>query len=405
MQCPLISVIVPIYRVEAYLPQCIESILNQTYRNLEIILVDDGSDDRCPKICDDYAQRDSRIIVIHKKNGGPDSARKTGMESSTAEYVSYVDGDDWIEPTMYETLMRLLLNQKVSVVVCGIWDENNGNVHARFPYFPEGKYVGNIFKKKIESKILYTGEFFEAGITVVLWDKLFKKEFLNKYQMLPHNIVPLVDDTLVSIPAILESRSVYITHTCLYHYRVRQSSLKRTIVQNVLHPVIRYYPDWINCLKQVSTNSAIEKQLQYYMLYHLVARCPGALDNPMCGQILNLYGGMRLDAKVIIYGAGVAGIHLRQYLSGISHSSLVAWVDRDYSGFPIEMDISSPEIIPNLEFDYIIIAVTRHKFMKAIKLNLSAIGICPKKIRWVDEQYICHPEIALQKAGIPVERV
>ena len=93
---PLISVIVPVYGVEAYLNQCIDSILAQTHKNLEIILVDDGSPDRCPTICDEYARKDSRVRVIHKKNGGLSDARNAGLEIATGEYIGFVDSDDWI---------------------------------------------------------------------------------------------------------------------------------------------------------------------------------------------------------------------------------------------------------------------------------------------------------------------
>ena len=106
----LISVIVPIYRVEAYLEQCIQSIRNQTYKNLEIILVDDGSDDQCPQICDRYARVDERIKVVHKVNGGLDSARKAGIIAASGKYIGYVDGDDWIEPEMYEQLLMYRIN-------------------------------------------------------------------------------------------------------------------------------------------------------------------------------------------------------------------------------------------------------------------------------------------------------
>ena len=101
-----ISVIVPVYNVENYLRRCVDSIINQTYKNLEIILVDDGSPDNCPVICDEYAQKDSRIKVIHKENGGLSSARNCGMDMATGEYIGFVDGDDWIESDMYKFLIE-----------------------------------------------------------------------------------------------------------------------------------------------------------------------------------------------------------------------------------------------------------------------------------------------------------
>lgn len=102
----LISIIVPIYNVELYLEKCIESIINQTYKNLEIILVDDGSTDSCGKICDEYAKKDNRIKVIHKINGGLSDARNKGMEIAKGKYIGFVDGDDYVASDMYETLYK-----------------------------------------------------------------------------------------------------------------------------------------------------------------------------------------------------------------------------------------------------------------------------------------------------------
>lgn len=107
---PLISVIVPVYKVEQYLIECVTSILNQTYQNLEILLIDDGSPDNCPQMCDKFATMDSRIRVIHKTNGGLADARNTGLENATGEYVAFVDSDDWIDLNTYTEMMHLLLD-------------------------------------------------------------------------------------------------------------------------------------------------------------------------------------------------------------------------------------------------------------------------------------------------------
>lgn len=115
----LISVIVPIYMIEQYLGVCIESILNQTYKNLEIILVDDGSKDLCPEICDLYAKKDSRIKVIHKDNGGLVSARKAGIQIASGQYIGYVDGDDWIEKEFYESMYCAIKASEADMVCAG----------------------------------------------------------------------------------------------------------------------------------------------------------------------------------------------------------------------------------------------------------------------------------------------
>ncbi|MGL5203953.1 glycosyltransferase family 2 protein [Cetobacterium sp.] len=106
---PEISIIVPVYKVEKYLRRCIDSILAQTFKNFELILIDDGSPDNCGKICDEYAEKDERVVVIHKENGGQSSARNLGLDTAKGKYIGFVDSDDWIEPDMYETLYNLIL--------------------------------------------------------------------------------------------------------------------------------------------------------------------------------------------------------------------------------------------------------------------------------------------------------
>ena len=113
-----ISVIVPVYKVEPYLRKCLDSIVNQTYRNLEIILVDDGSPDNCGRICDEYAERDKRIRVIHQKNGGVSSARNEGLKIASGDWIGWVDSDDWIEPDMFEYLLENAKKSKADIAVC-----------------------------------------------------------------------------------------------------------------------------------------------------------------------------------------------------------------------------------------------------------------------------------------------
>lgn len=115
---PLISVIVPVYKVEAYLGPCVESVIAQTYRNLEIILIDDGSPDRCPEMCDAWAQKDSRIKVIHKENGGVSLARNVGLDAATGDYVMFVDSDDLIVSNIVETLLDSCQRNNVLLAMC-----------------------------------------------------------------------------------------------------------------------------------------------------------------------------------------------------------------------------------------------------------------------------------------------
>lgn len=168
----MISIIVPIYNVQKYIRRCIESILTQTYRNLEIILVDDGSTDACPQICDEYAVEDSRIKVIHKENGGLSDARNAGIEIATGEYIGFVDSDDYILPQMYEILYKACLDYDVAIAMCGrkVIDEN-------------GKILKDEFCTNTNS-LLSAKEAVESLLTFdkcdpAAWDKLYKRNLFS----------------------------------------------------------------------------------------------------------------------------------------------------------------------------------------------------------------------------------
>lgn len=126
-----ISVIVPVYKAEKYLCRCIDSILMQTFKNFEVLLVDDGSPDRCGEICDEYARLDERIKVIHKENGGVSSARQCGIDNAKGEYTIHVDSDDWIEPNMLEELYQIAKAESADMVICDYYEENGKNTSCK----------------------------------------------------------------------------------------------------------------------------------------------------------------------------------------------------------------------------------------------------------------------------------
>ena len=179
MQPPNISIIVPIYDVEPYLRTCLDSILRQTYRNLEIILVDDGSPDACGAICDEYALRDKRIRVIHQTNGGVSAARNVGLAAATGDWIGWVDPDDWIEADMFEFLLCQAQKEKdIDVVICGGYEEYK---YRKVPFgcpcrqildrkgalqgFLEDRYMHNALYDKLWRKKLYDGIRFPVGHT------------------------------------------------------------------------------------------------------------------------------------------------------------------------------------------------------------------------------------------------
>lgn len=216
MNEPLVSVIVPIYNVEPYLDRCIRSIVDQTYRNLEIILVDDGSPDGSPEICDLWAKSDSRIRVIHKENGGLSSARNAGLDLCDGVYIGFVDSDDWVEPEMYETLLRACLDNDSMLAVCG-----------RYVVTGDEKIVD---KCSIESVVLEPTEFVSRMLIgdrcdASACDKLFHRSLWSDCRF-PHG--KIYEDIAVMYKPALRANCVAIVGKPLYNYYRHNNSITKS---------------------------------------------------------------------------------------------------------------------------------------------------------------------------------
>lgn len=207
----LISVIVPIYDVEQYLNQCVESIVQQTHKNLEIILVDDGSPDLCGLLCDEWARKDARIKVIHKENGGLSDARNAGMAVAKGNYIGFVDSDDWIENNMYEIMLRTLLDTNADFCACGIIDSYSNKNIVR-PIIP------HIGVSKDFLRMLYDNTIFPVSSC----NKLYRKEILNNFSFPKGKIC---EDAFTTYLLIDRAKKITQIQTPLYHYRIRDNSI------------------------------------------------------------------------------------------------------------------------------------------------------------------------------------
>ncbi len=391
----LISVIVPVYRVEKYIEQCIDSIRNQTYQNLEIILVDDGSDDGCPQICDMYARKDQRVKVIHQPNGGTNSARKAGMRIATGKYVGYVDGDDWIEPEMYEKLYEHAVESGCSIVESGVIDSWNEKYVKRFPRICEGKYTEQNFKKYVEPFFIYTGTFYENGLFPYLVTKLFRKTCIEHFQLSNDDSFNIMDDVLCTYPAVEAAESIYITYECFYHYRVREDSTKRIVRTNIMQMTRENYKNWIGKF----IGQPARDQMKFLILYLLISKEPWAFDEPESNTYLEIYGNIKKKNRIVLYGAGVVGITLYHYIVNIAKGSLVLWVDRNYRKLGESLPVVSPENIPGCDFDYIIIGVMQYSAVESIRKDLELMGVQKDKIVWLEQTYLETPDLLIKNRG------
>lgn len=210
-----ISVIVPVYKVEPYLRRCVDSILAQTYTNLEIILVDDGSPDNCPAICDEYAKKDSRVRVIHKENGGLSDARNAGLNICTGEYIAFVDSDDWIEPDMYEKLLANMIQFGTEMSVGGVSDdvEENGNYRS----VKVSDYGDKTFA---ESNVEAMKRYFLGSWAA--WDKLYKASLFDGIR---YPVGEINEDEAIVLQLLEKCSKVVYTNDVCYHYIRRPDSI------------------------------------------------------------------------------------------------------------------------------------------------------------------------------------
>ena len=223
MDREMVSVIVPVYNVENYLPRCVDSILAQTYEKLEVILVNDGSKDGSGAICDDYAGREERIRVIHKKNGGLSSARNAGIDAAAGSYLAFVDSDDWIEPDALEAMMAQMVRQNVKLVCAGRYDVNGATGEKKLGLCP--KRTERISAEEMVGRI-----FLWDGCDSSACDKLYHRSLFETFR---YPLGQVSEDVAVTYKIVLKAGTVVMLEKPVYNYYHRPGSITTTAQKKI----------------------------------------------------------------------------------------------------------------------------------------------------------------------------
>lgn len=380
----MLSLIVPVYNIEAYLSRCIESILAQTYREFELILVDDGSTDNSSELCDLYARQHDRIVVIHKENGGLVSARKAGMAAARGEYIGFVDGDDWIEPQMYQYLAGVVSNCQADIVLGGSIEDMGEQTIYYTNRLKPGIYEGQRLREELYPNMLCAANFFCMGIQPYIWNKLLRRELAYEYVSAVDDRIHVGEDVAAVMPMLLKADKVVITDCCDYHYCMRTESMMHTCRSlekeweglRILHCFL-----W-NAFRQFAGQYRLEYQLSHYTVGNMMTRAYGRIAGKDGSGTLWPFG-YRLGGsrKCIVYSAGHFGRQVYHYLQYSYPGSVVLWADREYQkyqsmGLPVQ---SAAEIMKVKKSD-ILIAVLDIQVSEMIRENLLHDGICPERI-------------------------
>jgi len=382
-----ITVVVPVYNVEKYIQRCIDSILKQTYNNLQIILIDDGSTDDSGIICDRYMAMDRRVEVYHNAlNKGSVAARKIGILHSKGDFIGFVDGDDFIEENMFELLLKDILESNADFVHIGYVQEKGGQSILVCDFEDrvidlcdlrdkEDTLVNYVLRAEGEKHIGYS-----------LWSKLFKKGLIEKcFMQLPEE-QQYGEDFLCLCLCILESRHIKLSRRTLYHYMIREHSLSDGYCSDRCIKEIKLCWCLINVLQRY--NTMVYKDLEEGISLFIQRRWLNVIETVKEKEIhIPHFRYKGVDClrgkKIVIYGAGVVGQDYYMQFCKYTDIEIVAWMDSDWQKYKFEYAVVSDiSKIHEIVFDKIVIAVNKEKIAQEIEMMLIKCGQPIEKIIW-----------------------
>ena len=373
----LVSIIIPIYNGEMFLDKCVQSAIDQSYKNIEVILVDDGSTDSSGEMCDNYASKDNRIKVIHKINGGLVSSRKAGLRASTGDYILYIDGDDWIETDLVKHYMNQVFEFKADVVISSHIVNLEGREDVLLNTLPSGVYNKDKLTSVIYPKMLYTGKFSQFGVFSYSWGKLYRKELLLENQLKIDESLTIGEDALCLYPTLLDANTLVILEQPYYHYRQRANSLIKTLRTIEISKMQKVYDDFKKIFYDKGVLDIMLPQLQYYLLSLLVINTEG----PSLNNVEELYPFGKIKENLIIYGGGTFGQHLYKKITNYKTHNVLTWIDKKHEHYSkLGLPVMGFDEIKSLKYDAVIIALIDEDNSNQALLKLVEHGIDKEKI-------------------------
>lgn len=378
-----ISIIVPVYNVEKYLEECISSIMSQSLQEIEIILVDDGSSDNSPGICDQYSTKYEYIKTIHIQNSGNVAARREGIKFAQGEYIGFVDSDDWIDKTMFEELYDYAVSFDADIVTSGLVIENSGASSLEKDAFSCGYYNKQSLHETVYPDMLDYKNTGALGILTNLVCKIFKRYIIFDAFMEMDQRIFYGEDGAIVYVSLLQADSVYIMDKCLYHYRRRQNSVSNVKNIKIFESNIYFYEYMKRKLREHSLLDSMSCQLTHFMLrlnnYALQMYCDMDVRYKPFYQFP--FDKVPKGSRIVLYGAGDVGSLYYKQIEKLKLYSLTAWVDGSYRRYQDKgLNVVSPQVLEELEFDYIIVAIKKREIINGVVNSLKEKDIPEEKV-------------------------
>lgn len=379
----LVSVVVPVYGSEQFVAPCVQSILDQTYPHLEIILVDDGSPDKSGEICDSFARQDGRVRVIHQQNTGLVGARKAGVEIASGEYLSFVDGDDWISPCYLEYMHELMASTSADMVISGHVREFMGSIQPIPPRIDPGIYDQDFIFGTILPQALYNGTFFQHGVSTYVWNKMFRRvSAAALVREIPGSIV-MGEDAALTYPYLLSCKRLAVATVGEYFYRQRHGSIVKSVESIDLE--YQRLSTLAQFLKRqfagAPGSTGLDEQLRQYFYSLILTRAGGVLFSPAGKDWFSPFPGLSAGSRVVVCSSGTFGQHLVAALRQVEGVEVVGWIDEDeVESRRLGLPVSSLEAVTSMVFDLILVASIDPEYADAVTIALRALGIDSSKI-------------------------
>ena len=378
-----VSIIVPAYNAERYIGECIDSLIRQTYKNIEIILVDDGSVDTTGAVCEEYRRRYQPLIqVIDSEHCGVTNARLKGVQKAVGEYLAFVDADDWIEKDYIASMFFCM--DGADMIAAGISREQmgeDGSIFCEYNGIVSGMYVSEGERKKLYEKMLYCASPYQFGVLPYLCNKIFRKALMQPFLESVDKRIFDGEDVAVVYPYLLAAEKIVLTDDCKYHYRNHGDSASFRDFAEAYWNASCLYQTLYAYFEKSEYRKSLMEQLDYYMCRIIWKKDPAAYLS--VNSFLFPFGKVKAESRIILYGMGKMGAALYYQLKQTNYCRLSAWADRNPRK-PGSKTASVPYIFPweimKYPFDYVIIAIQNEMIAAKAAKELSAMGIAEQKI-------------------------